>query len=259
MKIATWNVNSIRKRLDRVIPWLAQHQPDVLCLQETKVEDDAFPRLEIEAAGYHVLCHGQKTYNGVALLSQQPARDIVRGFGDGGDDSQARFLVASFGEVRVGTVYVPNGQSVGSDKFGYKLAWLARWRAWLSAHADAGALLALCGDLNVAPDDRDVYDPAGFENEVLCHPDERRALAEICRWGLVDVFRQHHPEAGLYSWWDYRQLSFPKNHGLRIDLVLCSERLAARCTDVAIDREARKGQNPSDHAPVVAQFGPALA
>jgi exodeoxyribonuclease-3 len=254
MKIASWNVNSIRKRLDRVIPWLADHRPDVLCVQETKVEDDAFPRAEIEAAGYQVLCHGQKTYNGVALLTREPARDPVRGFGDGVQDDQARFLVASVGQVKVGTVYVPNGQAVGSEKFRYKLDWLGRWRKWLDGHADRDAELALCGDLNVAPDDRDVYDPEAWKDQVLCHPDERAALAEVCRWGLVDTFRQHHPEPGVYSWWDYRQLGFPKNHGLRIDMILCSGALASRSTGVTIDREARKGKNPSDHAPVIAEF-----
>ncbi len=254
MKIASWNVNSIRKRLDRVIPWLADHRPDVLCVQETKVEDDAFPRAEIEAAGYQVLCHGQRTYNGVALLTREPARDPMQGFGDGVQDDQARFLVASVGQVKVGTVYVPNGQAVGSEKFRYKLDWLGRWRKWLDGHADRDAELALCGDLNVAPEDRDVYDPQAWKDQVLCHPDERAALAEVCRWGLVDTFRQHHPEPGVYSWWDYRQLGFPKNHGLRIDMILCSSALASRCTGVTIDREARKGKNPSDHAPVIAEF-----
>jgi exodeoxyribonuclease-3 len=254
MKIATWNVNSIRKRLDRVIPWLAEHGPDVLCVQETKVEDEAFPRAEIEAVGYHVLCHGQKTYNGVALLTREPARDPVRGFGDGVEDAQARFLVASVGHVRVGSVYVPNGQAVGSEKFRYKLNWLGRWRKWLEDHADKEAEIALCGDLNVAPEDRDVYDPEGWKDQVLCHPDERTALAEVCRFGLVDAFRQHHPESGVYSWWDYRQLSFPRNCGLRIDMILCSPALASRCTHVTIDRDARKGKNPSDHAPVIAEF-----
>ena len=254
MKIATWNVNSIRKRLDRVIPWLAEHRPDVLCVQETKVEDDAFPRADIEAVGYHVLCHGQKTYNGVALLTREPAGDPVSGFGDGIDDPQARFLVASVGNVRVGTVYVPNGQTVGSEKFRYKLEWFGRWQKWLVANADKGADLAFCGDLNVAPEDRDVYDPEGWKDQVLCHPDERAGLAEVCHWGLVDPFRQHHPEAGVYSWWDYRQLSFSKNHGLRIDMILCSTSLVKRCTSVVIDREARKGNNPSDHAPVIAEF-----
>jgi exodeoxyribonuclease-3 len=254
MKIATWNVNSIRKRLDRVIPWLAEHRPDVLCVQETKVEDDAFPRAEIEAAGYHVLCHGQKTYNGVALLTLEPASDPVRGFGDTVQDPQARFLAANVGHVRVGTVYVPNGQAVGSEKFRYKLDFLGRWRKWLDDHADRGAEIALCGDFNVAPEDRDVYDPVGWKDQVLCHPDERAALAEVCHWGLVDAFRLHHPEAGFYTWWDYRQLSFPKNFGLRIDMILCSPALASRCSQVVIDRDSRKGKNPSDHAPVVAEF-----
>ena len=254
MKIASWNVNSIRKRLDRVIPWLAEHGPDVLCLQETKVEDDAFPRAEIEAAGYHVSCHGQKAYNGVALLTREPARDLVRGFGDEVQDPQARFLMATVGDVRVGTVYVPNGQEVGSEKFRYKLDWLKRLRQWLAAHADTDVPLALCGDINIAPDDRDVYDPVAWKDQVLCHPDERAALAEIRGWGLVDSFRQLHAEAGLYSWWDFRQLCFPKNLGLRIDLILCTAPLAARCTSASIDRNARKGASPSDHAPVIAEF-----
>jgi len=254
MKIATWNVNSIRKRLDRVIPWLAKHSPDVLCLQETKAEDDVFPRAEFETAGYHVRCYGQKTYNGVALVTREVARDATRGMGDDVDDSQARFLVAAVGKLQVGTVYVPNGQAVGSDKFRYKLEWLARWRRWLQAHADPKLPLVFCGDVNVAPDDRDVYDPVGWKDQVLCHPDERAALARVCGWGLVDVFRHHHPEGGAYTWWDYRQLSFPKNHGLRIDLILCSEGLAKDCISVAIDRDARRGKEPSDHAPVIAEF-----
>jgi len=254
MKIATWNVNSIRKRLDRVLPWLAEHRPDVLCVQETKVEDDAFPRAEIEAAGYQVLCHGQKAYNGVALLTREPAIDPVRGFCDNVQDEQARFLMARVGDVRVGSVYVPNGQEVGSEKFRYKLDWMRRWRDWLTPNADATTDLAFCGDLNVAPEDRDVYDPVAWKDQVLCSPDERAALAEVCRWGLADTFRQHHAEPGVYSWWDYRQLGFPKNHGLRIDMILCSPSLAKRCTGVEIDRDARKGKNPSDHAPVIAEF-----
>jgi exodeoxyribonuclease III len=254
MKIATWNVNSIRKRLDRVTAWLGEHRPDVLCLQETKVEDQAFPRAELEAAGYQVLCHGQKTYNGVALLGREPLLNPVKGFGDGGDDSQARFLVAEIGKVRVGSVYVPNGQAVGSEKFGYKLAWLARWRRWLSKNADPAAPIILCGDLNVALDDRDVHDPVGWKDQILCHPDERAALAEVRGWGLTDTFRIHNQEAGHYTWWDYRQLCFPKNLGLRIDYILCSASLAAGCRSVTIDRNARKGKEPSDHAPVIAEF-----
>jgi exodeoxyribonuclease-3 len=254
MKIATWNVNSIRKRLDRVIAWLAEHEPDVLCVQETKVEDTAFPRGELEAAGYHVLSHGQKTYNGVALLGRAPLQDPVKGFDDGVDDGQARFLVAKLADVTVGSVYVPNGQAVGSDKFRYKLEWLARWRRWLAKNLSPEAPVVFCGDVNVAPDDRDVYDPVGWKDQVLCHPDERAALAELCRWGLADAFRLHNQQAGQYTWWDYRQLSFPKNLGLRIDLVLCSAPLATRCTSVTIDRNSRKGKDPSDHAAVIAEF-----
>jgi exodeoxyribonuclease-3 len=263
MKIATWNVNSIRKRLDRVIAWLGEHHPDILCVQETKVEDGTFPRAELESAGYQVLCHGQKTYNGVALLAREPLRNPVKGFGDDGDnagsagstsDGQARFLLAEVGELKVGTVYVPNGQAVGSEKFRYKLEWLARWRRWLASNVDPSAQLVLCGDLNVAPEDRDVHDPAAWKDKVLCHPDERAALTEVCNWGLTDAFRLHNQEAGHFTWWDYRQLCFPKNLGLRIDFILCSAPLAARCRSVTIDRSARKGKEPSDHAPVIDEF-----
>jgi exodeoxyribonuclease-3 len=254
MKIATWNVNSIRARMERLRVWLAAQAPDVLCLQETKVEDQAFPARELESLGYHVAAHGQKTYNGVAVLARQPLDDIVRGFGDGVEDAQARFLVVRVGKVRVGSLYVPNGQAVGTEKFKYKLKWLARWQAWLETHADASAPLVLCGDMNVAPGDRDVHDPEAWRDQVMCHPDERAALAEVRRWGLVDVFRQLNSDVSQYTWWDYRQLSFPKNRGLRIDHILCTEAMAARCRSVAIDREARKGEAPSDHAPVIADF-----
>ncbi len=254
MKIATWNVNSIRARLDRLLAWLRERAPDVVCLQETKVEDHAFPMLELEALGYHVAAFGQKTYNGVALLARRPLQDVVRGFGDSTDDGQARFVVARVDDVRVGSVYVPNGQAVGSDKFHYKLAWLARWRDWLDRHADPAAPLVLCGDMNVAPEDRDVHDPEGWRNQILCHPDERTALAEVKRWGLTDLYRHHHPAETHFTWWDYRQLSFPKNRGLRIDHVLGTAPMTARCHSVVVDREARKGKQPSDHAPVIAEF-----
>jgi exodeoxyribonuclease-3 len=254
MKIATWNVNSIRARMDRLRAWLVANAPDVICLQETKVEDGAFPASDLESLGYHVAMHGQKTYNGVAVLARQPIDVVARGFGDGVEDAQARFLVVRVGQVQVGSLYVPNGQAVGSDKFVYKLAWLQRWRAWLAAHVDVGSPLVLCGDINIAPEDRDVHDPDAWRGQVMCHPDERAALAEIRRFGLVDVFRQLHPEPGQYTWWDYRQLGFPKNRGLRIDHILCTEVMAARCRSAAIDREARKGEAPSDHAPVVAEF-----
>jgi len=210
MKIATWNVNSIRARMERLRAWLAAQAPDVLCLQETKVEDNAFPASELESLGYHVATYGQKTYNGVAVLARQPLDDIVRGFGDGVEDAQARFLVARVSAVRVGSLYVPNGQAVGTDKFAYKLAWLARWRGWLAAHAEASQPLVLCGDINIAPEDRDVYDPQAWRDQVMCHPDERAALAEVRRWGLVDVFRQLHPEPGQYTWWDYASSASPR-------------------------------------------------
>ncbi len=254
MQIATWNVNSVRARKERVLAWLVVQQPDVLCLQETKVTDDAFPRADFEALGYHVTVSGQRTYNGVAILSRTPPITVARAFADGEGEQEARFLTASVSGVRIVCVYVPNGQVVGSDKFADKLAWLGRLRRYLDRSCDPAAPLALCGDLNVAPEPRDVHDPAAWQDTVLFHPEARAALHDICAWGLVDAFRLHHNEGGLYSWWDYRQLAFPKNHGLRIDHILVTQALAARCTGARIDREARKGQGASDHAPVMASF-----
>jgi len=252
--IATWNVNSVRARKERVLTWLSAQQPDALCLQETKVTDDAFPSAEFEALGYHLVVSGQRTYNGVAILSRTPLAEVVRKFDDGEEEPEARFLSARISGVRVICVYVPNGQVVGSDKFNYKLAWLSRLRRYLDRHCDPAEPLALCGDLNVAPEPRDVHDPTAWQDTVLFHPDARAALQGLCAWGLVDAFRLHHSEAGLYSWWDYRQLAFPKNHGLRIDHILVTKSLAARCVSALIDRETRKGQGASDHAPVVASF-----
>ncbi len=254
MKIVTWNVNSIRARLPRVTAWLAENTPDIVCLQETKVEDGSFPGAEIAALGYHLTIHGQRTYNGVAILSRQAPTDVVRGFGDGVADEQARFIAATVQGVRVSSAYIPNGQSVESEKFVYKLHWLRRLRAWLSAHGDPALPFALCGDFNVAPDDRDVYDPVAWKDQVLCHPDERAALSALETWGLEDLFRRHNQAAGQYSWWDYRQLGFPKNRGLRIDHIFTTAPLSARSLGVQIDRNARKGPEPSDHAPVVATF-----
>jgi len=254
MQLVTWNVNSIRARQERVLDWLAAHRPTILCLQETKVTDDAFPRAAFEAAGYYVTTAGQKTYNGVALLSRTPPVDVVRQFADGEDESAARFLAASIDAVRVVCVYVPNGRVVGSEQFTYKLAWLGRLRRYLDRQGDPRGWLAVCGDLNVAPEPRDVHDPAAWQGTVLFHPRTRAALRELCTWGLVDAVRLHHQEGGLYSWWDYRQLSFPRNHGLRIDHILVSASLAARCTGAWIDRAARQGPGASDHAPVIASF-----
>ncbi|MFN7952354.1 MAG: exodeoxyribonuclease III [bacterium] len=254
MKLATWNVNSIRSRLDRLLAWLSAHGPDVLCLQEIKLVDELFPLDAIRAAGYHAAVFGQKTYNGVAILARAEPTVIARGFGDGVDDPQARFLDARIGEIRVLNCYVPNGSEVGSEKWRYKLAWLERLAGYLAAHCDVQEPLVLCGDMNVAPEARDVHDPALWEPTVLFHPEARAALAQVTAWGLEDVFRRHRAEAGLFSWWDYRQLAFPKNQGLRIDHVFATAPLAARSTEAAIDREQRKGQQPSDHAPVIVSF-----
>jgi exodeoxyribonuclease-3 len=254
MKLATWNVNSIRAREERLLRWLGAHQPDVLCLQELKVTEDLFPMLAIRSLGYHAAVHGQKTYNGVAVLSRSEPLEVERGFGDGGDDSHARLVAARVGGVHVVSVYVPNGQEVGSDKWAYKMEWMKRLRAWLDRRFARTDLVALCGDFNVAPEARDVHDPAEWEPSVLFHPEARAALEHVRDWGLVDAFRLHHQAPGLYTWWDYRMLAFPKGRGLRIDHVLLSAPLAAKCSAARIDRDERKGKQPSDHAPVVVEL-----
>jgi exodeoxyribonuclease-3 len=255
VKIATWNVNSIRARLPRLLDWLPEAKCDVVCLQELKVEEAQFPREELAAAGWKIAAAYQKTYNGVAILAREELRDVSSGLDDGEDDPQARLIAATVNDVRVVCVYVPNGQTVGSDKYRYKLRWLERLRAYLDRHAPRE--LVLCGDFNVAPEPRDVYDPAGWENEVLFHIDARTALEKVRAFGLADTFRLQNPDLQAFSWWDYRQLSFPKNRGLRIDHIFATEALARRCTHAAIDRESRKvkdGMQPSDHAPVIATF-----
>lgn len=249
-------MNSLRARLERVLAWLASAAPDVLCLQELKLPDADFPTAAIEALGYHAVVHGQRTYNGVAILSRQPAADVTRGLLDGVENDQARLISARVAGVRICSAYFPNGGEVDSDKFAYKLAWMQRLRAHLVAHGNPDEPFLLCGDMNVAPDDRDVARPEEWNDTVLCHPASRAGLREVLEWGLTDTFRQHHAEGGFYSWWDYRQLGFPKNNGLRIDFVLATASMAARCTAAAIDREARKGKQPSDHAPVIATFSP---
>jgi len=254
MKLATWNVNSVRAREERLVRWLGANQPDVLCLQELKVTDDAFPLQAVQALGYHAAVHGQKTYNGVAILARSEPSAVERGFGDGGDDGQARLVAARLGELHVISAYVPNGAEVGSDKWAYKLEWLRRLRAWLERRFKPTDKLALCGDFNVAPEPRDVCDPAAWEPSVLFHPAARAALESVRAWGLVDAFRLHHEAPGFYTWWDYRMLAFPKNQGLRIDHVFLSESAAVTCGAARIDRNERKGKQPSDHAPVVVEF-----
>lgn len=250
MRIATWNVNSVKARRERLLAFLDRHAPDVVCLQELKTEEPGFPREELRAAGWASAVLGQKTYNGVAVLAREEPADLATGFGDGGDESQARLVAATVGGLRVASAYVPNGGEVGSEKWSYKLAWLARLAAWVERQS-GGPPLVLCGDFNVAPEDRDVASPEAWAGSVLCHEEVRAAWERLLSTGLVDAFRLHHAEGGLYTWWDYRMLAFPKNEGLRIDHVLLAPSLAPRCTAAFVDRAERKGKLPSDHAPVL--------
>jgi len=253
--LAAWNVNSLNVRLPRLVDWLAAQRPDVVCLQETKLEDAKFPAAALLAAGYHAHFAGQKTYNGVAILVRDglAATDVRVGI-DGYADEQKRVIAATVAGIRVVNVYVPNGQAVDSDKYRYKLAWLPALAAMLRAELARNPALAVLGDFNVAPEDRDVHDPALWAGQVLCSEPERAALRDVLAVGLVDSFRLFDQPEKSFSWWDYRQLAFPKNHGLRIDLVLLSAALAARCTGSRIDRSARKGEKPSDHAPVLVEL-----
>ena len=254
MKIATWNVNSIRVRLPRVLAFLARHEPAALCLQETKVVDGDFPYDAFRAVGYEVAHHGQKTYNGVAIVARTMPEAVVRGLDDGVDDPQARLIAGTVDGIRVVSAYVPNGQAPDSEKYAYKLEWLARLRRHLEArYRDTEALL-VSGDFNVAPEAIDVHDPAAWVGQILCTDKERAALRHVIDFGLIDLYRSLHPEGGRFTWWDYRQLAFPKNLGLRIDHLFVTPSLAARCIDAEIDREERKGKQASDHAPVLARF-----
>lgn len=255
MRIVTWNVNSVRARLDRVVTWLKAHQPDALCLQELKVTDDVFPFDAIREAGYEAAVHGQKTYNGVAILAKTAPADVMRGLGDATLDEQARFICATVDGVRVASAYFPNGGEVDGPRYPYKLAWMRGVRAWLDANVNPHEAFALTGDFNVALDDLDVAEPAYWKDSVLTHDDVREATAEIAVFGLEDVFRKHHPDGRIYSWWDYRDMAFPKNNGLRIDHVFATAPLAARSTAAWVDRDERSGKGASDHAPVVVEFG----
>ncbi len=252
MRIASWNINSLRRRQDRLLSWLQETQPDVVCLQETKCTDEQFPQLELRAAGYHAVFHGQKSYNGVAILSKSELGEVRIGLGDETEDDQARVIAASTMGIRVFSVYVPNGQAVGAPAYQYKLKWYARLTSCLAQ--ENVEQLVVAGDFNVAPRDEDVHDPALWQGAIMCSEAERSAFVRLMNIGLVDTLRLHHAEAGLFTWWDYRMLAFPKNRGLRIDAVLASEKLAARCTASGIDREMRKGKEPSDHAPIWAEF-----
>ena len=251
MKLATWNVNSLNVRLPHVLKWLEENPIDVLCIQETKLTDDKFPVATIEAAGYHVAYTGQKTYNGVAILSKLPLTDVVKN-NPHYEDVQQRILAATIDGVRVVCAYVPNGQSVDSDKYEYKLAWLSAFHDWLQQEAAIYPQLAVLGDYNIAPEDRDVHDPAAWAGQVLVSDKERAALARLNALGLKDAFRLFEQADKSFSWWDYRALGFRLNKGLRIDHILLSAPLAARCSACVIDRVPRKWEQPSDHAPVIA-------
>jgi exodeoxyribonuclease III len=254
VKIATWNVNSVLARLPLVERWLAAARPDVLCLQETKCVDEKFPAAAFAALGYQSVSFGQPTYNGVAILSRAPATDVRRGFGDDDDAARARLLAATVAGVRVVNVYVPNGQAVGTEKYAFKLGWLKQLRAYFDEHYWTDDEVLLCGDFNVAPEDRDVHDPQLWHGRILFSEPEKRALAEVKDWGFVDAYRRHVAAAGNYSWWDYRAAGFTRNAGLRIDHIWVSPALAERCTDAKIDKEPRTWERPSDHTPVVAEF-----
>jgi exodeoxyribonuclease-3 len=253
MKLAAWNVNSLKVRLPHLLDWLAQAQPDVVCLQELKLEDAKFPRAELEAAGYQAAFSGQKTYNGVAILARGALADVSAGMPDFADEHK-RVVAASVGEVRVVSVYCPNGQSVGSDKYDYKLRWYAALHDYLAGELRRHPELAVAGDFNVAPEDRDVHDPKAWEGQVLVSESERAALRALFGLGLRDSFRLFEQPEKTYSWWDYRMMAFRRNAGLRIDHILVSEPLAKRCTASCVDKAPRKLERPSDHAPVIAEF-----
>ncbi len=253
MKIASWNVNSLKVRLPQLTEWLAAAQPDVVALQETKLEDAKFPRDELAAAGYRAVFAGQKSYNGVAILAREEPREVVTDI-PGLDDPQRRILAASVGPLRVVDLYVVNGKAVGDPKYAYKLAWLEQVREFLAREHERHPHLVVLGDFNIAPDDRDVHDPAAWHERVLCSTPEREALRRITELGLADSFRLFEPGVGHFSWWDYRQGAFRRNLGLRIDLILIGEALKPAARAATIDREPRRWERPSDHAPVTLEL-----
>ena len=256
MKLATWNVNSLAVRLPQLLDWLAAHPVDALVLQETKLTDDKFPRAEIEAAGYQVVFHGQKTYNGVALLSRGAAAlDVVRNI-PGLEDEQARLIAGTVQGVRVIGGYFPNGQAPDSDKFIYKMRWLDALHDWVAGELAAHPALVLMGDYNIAPEDRDVFDPVAWAGQIHCTPQERAQFQRLQALGLVDAFRLFEQPPKSWSWWDYRNLAFRKNQGLRIDHILVSAALKLRVLACEIDKAPRKNERPSDHAPVVVTLAP---
>ena len=255
MRIVSWNINSLRKREERLLAWLQEASPDVVCLQETKCTDEQFPAARLRDAGYAAVFHGQKSYNGVAILAKVEPREVRIGFCDEVLDEQARIIAANVGEARVISIYAPNGQAVGSEPYRYKLEWYRRLTTCLRSKEGPLERVLLCGDFNVAPNDNDVHDPALWRGAIMCSEGERAAFRSLEDLGLADTVRLHHREPGIFSWWDYRMLAFPKNRGLRIDAILAGQELARRCRDAGVERDMRKGKDPSDHAPVWAEFG----
>lgn len=258
MKLISWNVNSVRARLERLLAVLDRHRPDVLCLQETKSTDATFPFEVIQGAGYHAVTHGQKTYNGVALLTREPAKDVIRGFPGDPIPEQARVIGADVGGIRVVDVYVVNGKEVGDVKYDLKLAWLDALAAWLKDSGSPDRPLVITGDFNIAPTDADVHDPERWRDRVLCSAPERERLDGLLAWGLTDLHRTVSPDDAGFTWWDYRFGAFPRGWGLRIDLALGTAPLAERVTSVTVDTDERHKSggegNPSDHAPLIVEF-----
>jgi exodeoxyribonuclease-3 len=253
MRIATWNVNSVRARLDRLLPWLVEQKPEVVCLQETKCVDEQFPREPIEELGYEIASYGQKTYNGVAILSRVGIEDVSLGFPGDGEEARAISAVVG-GDTMVQNLYVVNGQEVGAPRYADKLAWLSSLAEHVRGSFPMDEKVVLCGDFNVTFDDRDIYDPERWRERILCSTPEREALGEVLGCGLTDALRAHHEEAGIYTWWDFRTFGFKKGNGLRIDHFLVSPPALSCCSAVEVDLEARGGKKPSDHAPVIATF-----
>lgn len=259
MKLVSWNVNSLKVRLSQLLGWLEKHSPDAVCLQETKIEDAKFPFQEIESSGYHCVWSGQKTYNGVAILSRSSLVDVVKGI-PGFSDDQKRIIAATLGStreaVRLVCAYVPNGQAIDSEKYRYKLDWLAAFRDWLDEQLRQFPRLAVLGDYNIAPSDEDVHDPRAWEGQVLCSPREREAFRSLLALGLQDGFRILSPAETSFTWWDYRMNAFKRGWGLRIDHILLAPELAMRCRRCVVDLELRRLERPSDHAPVIVELDP---
>jgi len=253
MKLATWNVNSLKVRLPQLLDWVAAAKPDVVCLQETKLEDGKFPKADLEAAGFRAAFCGQKTYNGVALLARSAPGEVCTAI-PGFTDEQKRVVAATVADTRIVCLYAPNGQAVGSEKYDYKLRWYEALRAWLKDELLRHPRLAVLGDLNIAPEDRDVHDPKAWEGQIHCSEPERAAFRALLELGLKDAFRLFEQPEKSFSWWDYRMMAFRRNAGLRIDHILISEALVAQCKACSIDKTPRRLERPSDHTPVIAEL-----